>query len=65
MLLGLFDEFHLQHILKHSLSLRECLRQAINTGLFGILSVSQAPQNLFDEAEVETTRSGIVQSYQI
>ena len=43
---------------------QKVLGQTINTGLLGILPVSQAPQNLFDEAEVETTKSGIVQSSQ-
>ena len=30
--------------------------KAINTGLLGILPVSQAPQNLFDEDDLKTTR---------
>ena len=51
--------------LNQSLSLREGLRQAINTGLTRVLPVSQAPQNLFDDAENGTTSSESIQACQI
>ena len=41
------------------------LGQAINTGLTGLLPVSQALQYLFGEVVIGTTKSGIVQSFQI
>ena len=52
---GAFCRISLVSFLNQSLSLREGLRQAINTGLTGVLPVSQAPQNLFDDAEIGTT----------
>ena len=62
---GAFCRISLVSFLNQSLSLREGLRQAINPGLFGILPVSQAPQNLFGEAAIGTTKSEIVQSSHI
>ena len=53
---GVFCRISLVSFLNQSLSLREGLRQAINTGLTGVLPVSQAPQNLFGEVVTDTTR---------